>query len=95
MSKAPKIDGFSVEVIPTFRRGSTVWAAWLTEQPTAKAEGGGYDEALKALTARWDEIKAAHRAAGQPIPTPARRRGNKRILDTIRRLGERKTVPIF
>ncbi len=95
MSKAPKIDGFTIEALPSFRRGSTVWAAWLTEQPTVRAEGIGYDEALKALATRWEEIKAAHRAAGQPIPMPARRRGNKRILDTIRRLGERKTEPIY
>jgi hypothetical protein len=95
MKKALRIDGFAVEIFPTVRRGCTSWTAWLQEYPSARAEAGGYDEALKALAARWDEIKAAHRTAGQPIPTPARRRGNKRILDTIRRLGERKTSPIF
>jgi len=95
MSKAPRIDGFTIEALPSFRRGSTVWTAWFTEQPTVRAQGGGYDEALTALATRWQEIKAAHRAAGQPIPTPARRRGNKRILDTIRRLEELKTSPIY
>jgi len=95
MKKALRIDGFTVEIFPTVRRGCTSWTAWLQEQPSARAEAGGYEDALAALRTKWDEIKAAYRDANLPVPTPARRRGNKRILDTIRKLGEREGATIF
>jgi len=95
MKKALRIDGFAVEIFPSVRRGSTSWTAWLQEHPGARAEAAGYEEAITALQAKWDEIKAAYREANLPVPTPPRRRGNKRVLDKIRMLGERKGTAIF
>lgn len=95
MKQARKIDGFAVEVLPAFRSGRTIWTAWLGDLPSVRAYGSGYDDAVSQLAARWAEVKAAYRASDQPIPTPVRRRGNKRILDAINRLGKRVSTPIF
>lgn len=90
MKRALKIDGFAVEVIPSTRRGAIWWTAWLMERPDAKVEARGHAEAITALQTRWNEIKAVYREANLPVPKPPRRRGNKRVLDQIRALGERK-----
>ncbi|HEX7643023.1 MAG TPA: hypothetical protein VF472_12525 [Burkholderiaceae bacterium] len=95
MKQTRKINGFAVEILPAFRSGRTIWTAWFGDLPTVRAHGSGYDDAVSKLSARWAEVKAAYRASGQPIPTPVRRRGNKRILDAINRLGKRVSTPIF
>lgn len=90
MKKALKIDGFTIEIFLSVRRGSTYWTAWLQDHPCARAEAVGYVEVITALQTSWEHIKAAYRDANLPVPRPARRRGNKRILDKIRALSERK-----
>lgn len=90
MKKSQRIDGFAVEIYPSAHADRVSWVAYLDEQPMVRVVAASYDEALKALSARWEETQAAYRDAGLSVPAPPRRRGSKRILDTIRRLGERK-----
>jgi predicted RNase H-like HicB family nuclease len=90
MKNNKRIDGFTVEIYPSAHAGRVSWVAYLDEQPTVRVVAASYDDALKALSAKWEETKAAYRSAGLSVPMPTRLRGNKRILDTIRQLGERK-----
>jgi hypothetical protein len=95
MKRTQKIGSFHVEIYPSTRSGKVLWTAYLPEQPNARAEANTYDAALYALSGQWIALEAAYLAAGQPVPTRKRRRGNKRILDTIDWLAKQEITPIF
>jgi predicted RNase H-like HicB family nuclease len=95
MRKTEKIAGFTVEAFPHVNGTQVEWSIQFSDLPSVRAVGASLPEARQALTIKWQKTAEAFKAAGLPVPTPKRPRGNKRILDTIRRLGERKTNPIF
>ena len=95
MKKTGKIAGFTVEAFPHVNGTQVEWSIQFSDLPYVRAVGASLPEARQALTIKWQNTTDAFKAAGLPVPTPKRPRGNKRILDTIRRLGVRRTNPIF
>jgi predicted RNase H-like HicB family nuclease len=95
MRKTQKIGGFAVEALPYTRGNQTEWSVWLADLPHVRESAVTLSEARKALTERWEKMVAAYRAAGESVPRPIRRRGNRRILDTIQELGERRGSSVF
>lgn len=95
MRKTQKIGGFAVEAVPYVRGNRTEWCAWLIDLPHVREFASSPDVARKALAERWEKMVAAFRVAGEPMPRPIRRRGNKRILDVLQALSKRRVTPIF
>lgn len=95
MRKSEKIVGFTIEAFPHVTGTQIEWSIQFSDLPSVRAVGASLPEARQALTIKWQKTAEAFKAAGLLVPTPKRPRGNKRILDTIRRLGERETNPIF
>lgn len=87
MRKSQKIGGFAVEAMPVGSGHQIEWSVWLSDLPYVRASAPSLADAKKALKERWEKLVAAHRSAGEPVPRPIRRRGNRRILDTINKLG--------
>ena len=90
MKKVTRMDGFAIEVFPSMRPGVVHWCARLAEHPSVHAGAENHEDAIKALAVQWEATKMAYRNSGLPVPTPQRRRGNKRILDTIHRLSKQE-----
>lgn len=95
MRTSQKIGGFTVEAFSLVDGSRVQWSVRLSDLPYVRAVGPSLPGARQALADQWKKTADAFRAAGQPVPTPKRSRGNKRILDTIRTLGESKSEPIF
>ncbi len=95
MRKTEKIGGFTVEAFPHVDGKQVQWMVQLSDLPHVWSVADSLPEARKALVIKWQLTADAFKAAGLPVPISKRPRGNKRILDTIRRLGERKSEPIF
>lgn len=95
MRKTEKIGGFTVEAFPHVDGEHVQWTIRFIDLPHVWSAGVSLPEAKQALAIKWQRTADAFKAAGLPVPTPKRPRGNKRVLDTIRRLGERKWDPIF
>lgn len=89
MRNSTKIGGFEVEAIPVGAGQRMKWCVWLIELPYVRASAKDLTEAKKQLEVRWQEVVHAYCAAGEPIPRPTRRRGNKRMLDLLRKLDNR------
>lgn len=87
MRKTQKIDGFTVEAIPAISGDQVEWTTWLSDLPYVRVTSSDLADARRKLELRWQQVAQAFRAAGEPVPRPIRRRGNRRILDTIKRLG--------
>lgn len=95
MRKPEKIAGFAVEAFPHVKATQVEWVVQFRDLPSVRAVGASLPEARERLAIKWKKTAEAFKAAGLPVPKPSRPRGNKRILDTIRRLGERKMNHIF
>lgn len=95
MRKPEKIAGFTVEAFPHVKATQVEWLVQFRDLPSVRATGASLPEARERLAIKWQKTAEAFKAAGLPVPKPSRPRGNKRILDTLRKLGERKTNPIF
>ena len=95
MRKIKKIGGFAVEAMPVGSGHQIEWSVWLADLPYVRASAPDLAEAKKALEERWNQHVAAYRSAGEPVPHPVRRRGNRRILDTLRQLGSKRDCAIF
>jgi predicted RNase H-like HicB family nuclease len=95
MRNPEKVGGFTVEAFPHVDGEQVQWMVRFIDLPHVWSAGGSLTEARRTLAIKWQRTADAFKAAGLPVPTPKRPRGNKRILDTIRRLGERKSEPIF
>lgn len=89
VKKAKRIDGFSVEILESVR-GAQVWfLARIVDPPIASAKATSREEAYAALELKWESVKTAYRQSNLPIPRPPRSRGNKRIVDSLRKLASR------
>lgn len=95
MRKNQKIGGFMVESMPVDSGSQIEWSVWLSDLPYVRASASGLADARKVLEERWKQLVAAHHAAGEKVPRPIRRRGNRRILDTLNRLEARRSGNIF
>ncbi|MEG3060220.1 MAG: hypothetical protein RR857_04795 [Comamonas sp.] len=95
MRKSKKIGGFAVDAMPVGSGHQIEWSVWLSDLPYVRASAPDLADAKKALEERWKQIAAAYRSAGEPVPRPIRRRGNRRILDTINKLGRPLGGQIF
>jgi predicted RNase H-like HicB family nuclease len=95
MRKTEKIGGFAVEAYPHVIGAQVEWVIQFRDLPSVRAVGASLPEARERLSITWNKTAEAYKAAGLPVPKPIRLRGNKRILDTIRRLGETRWEPIF
>lgn len=95
MRKPEKIAGFTVEAFPHVKATQIEWVIQFRDLPSVRAVGATLPEARERLAIKWQKTAEAFKAAGVPVPKPSRPRGNKRILDTIRRLADRKSEPIF
>jgi predicted RNase H-like HicB family nuclease len=95
MRKTEKIAGFAVEAFPHVKATQVEWVVQFRDLPSVRATGASLPEARERLAIKWKKTAEAFKVAGLPVPKPIRPRGNKRILDTIRRLAERKWNPIF
>ena len=95
MRKTEKIAGFTVEAFPHVKGSQIEWAICFRDLPSVRAAGASLPEARERLAIKWQKTAEAFKSAGLPVPKPIRPRGNKRTLDTIRRLAERKWKPIF
>lgn len=95
MRKSQKIGGFSVEAMPVGSGSQIEWAVWLSDLPYVRASAPSLADAKKALEERWKQLVTAYRSAGESVPRPIRRRGNRRILDTLRKLGARRGSSVF
>ena len=95
MRKSQKIGGFSVEAMPVGSGSQIEWSVWLSDLPYVRVSAPSLADAKKALDERWKQLVAAYRSAGEPVPRPIRRRGNRRILDTINKIGSLRCGQIF
>lgn len=95
MRKSQKIGGFSVEAMPVGSGSQIECSVWLSDLPYVRASAPSLADAKKALEERWKQLVAAYRSAGEPVPRPIRRRGNRRILDTLRKLSARRGSSVF
>ena len=95
MKKAEKIAGFAVETFPHMKSTQLEWVVQFRDLPNVRATGASLPEARERLAIKWEKTAEAFKAAGFAAPKPIRPRGNKRILDTIRRLAERPWTPLF
>lgn len=95
MRKPEKIAGFTVEAFPHVKATQVEWVIQFRDLPSVRAVGASLPEAKERLAIKWEKTAEAFRAAGVPVPKPSRPRGNKRVLDAIRRLVDRKAKPIF
>ena len=95
MKISEKIAGFNVEVFPHVKGTEVEWCIQFCDLPNVRATGASLSEARERLAIKWEKTAEAFKAAGLAVPKPIRPRGNKRILDTIRRLAERPWTPIF
>jgi len=95
MRKIQKIGGFAVEAMPVGSSHRIEWSVWLTDLPYVRASAPDLADAKKALEERWKQLVAAHHSAGEPVPRPIRRRGNRQILNTLRKLGARRGSSVF
>ena len=95
MRKPEKIAGFAVEAFPHVKSTQVEWVVQFRDLPNVRATGASLPEARERLAIKWEKTAEAFKAAGIAVPKPIRPRGNKRILDTIRRLAERPLTPIF
>lgn len=93
LKKAKRIDGFPVEILEHIRGGRVLFTARIVDPPIAKASGASCEEAYSALVRRLEEVKNAYRNSNVPMPRPPRSRGNRRILDTLRKLSNRAFPP--
>ena len=95
MRKSQKIGGFAVEAMLVGSGSQIEWSVWLSDLPYVRASAPSLADAKMALEERWKQLVAAYRSAGEPVPHPIRRRGNRRILDTLRKLGARRGSSVF
>lgn len=95
MRKSQKIGGFAVESMSVGSGHQIEWSVWLSDLPYVRASAPSLADAKKALEERWKHLVAAYRSAGEPVPRPIRRRGNRQILDTLRKLGARRGSSVF
>lgn len=89
MKKAKRIGGFSVEILESVRHGRVWFTARIADPYISGPPCVSSEEAHSALALKWESVKAAYRNSNLPIPKPPRSRGNKRMLDTLRRLSSR------
>jgi len=89
-----KCGGFLVEVRPVQHGQEAAWRAWLLERPEVSATAATPSEARALLGEKWKQIAATYRAAGEPVPKPPRR-DHRRILATIRKLGQQDIEPYW
>lgn len=95
MRKSQKIGGFAVEAMPVGSGHQIEWSVWLSDLPYVRASAPELADAKRVLVERWKQLVAAYRSAGEPVPRPVRRRGNRRILDTLRKLGSKRDSAMF
>ena len=95
MRKSQKVGGFAVEAMPVGSGHQIEWSVWLSDLPYVRASAPDLADAKKALEERWKQLVAAYRSAGEPVQRPVRRRGNRRILDTLCKLGTRRGSSVF
>lgn len=89
MKRAKRIDGFNVEVLEVVRDGQVWFIARIVDPPFASAKATSREEAYSALKLKWDSVKTAYLQSHLPVPRPPRSRGNKRIIESLRKLGSR------
>lgn len=89
MKKAKNIGGFRVEILESVRDGRVWFTARIVDPYISSTPCTSSEAAYSALTLKWEDVKAAYRNSNLPIPKPPRSRGNKRMLDTLRRLASR------
>jgi predicted RNase H-like HicB family nuclease len=95
MRKTEKIDGFKVDAFPNVKGSKVEWVMQFRDLPFVRATGASVLEAKERLIIKWQKTAEAFKTEGLPVPEPIRPRGNKRTLDTIRRLAGKKWNPIF
>lgn len=86
MKKAQRIGGFSVEILESVRDARVWFSARIIDPYIPGPACASSEEAHTALALKWESFKAAYRNSNLPIPKPPRSRGNKRMLDTLRKL---------
>lgn len=89
MKKAKRIGGFGVEILESVRDGRVWFSARIIDPYISGPSCASSDEAYAALVLKWESVKTAYRNSNLPIPKPPRSRGNKRMLDTLRKLASR------
>lgn len=87
MRKTKRIGGFEVEYLESVRDGRVWFTARIIDPYICGTRSTTSEEAFSSLTEKWEAVKAAYRNSNLPIPKPPRSRGNKRMLDTLRKLG--------
>lgn len=86
MKKTKRIEGFEVEYLESVRDGRVWFTARIADPYICGIRSKTSDEAFSSLVEKWEAVKAAYLKSNLPIPKPPRSRGNKRILDTLRKL---------
>jgi hypothetical protein len=89
MKKAKRIGGFGVEILESVRDGRVWFSARIIDPYISGPFCASSEEAYAALVLKWESVKTAYRNSNLPIPKPPRSRGNKRMLDTLRKLASR------
>jgi hypothetical protein len=87
MKRAKKIGGFCVKYVESVRNGRVWFTARIVDPYICGARSMTPDEALSSLAEKWEAAKAGYLKSNLAVPTPPRSRGNKRIIDTLRKLG--------
>ena len=95
MKDSAKFGGFKIDAFPVVFNDRVQWLATLVGMPSVHGKGASLEEAKLDLSNQWDKVAEAFRAAGEPVPKPPRPRGNRRALDMLRKLGARKSFPIY
>jgi predicted RNase H-like HicB family nuclease len=95
MQKVEKVAGFVIEIFPNVKSLQIEWVIYFRDLPFVRATGASLQEARERLAIKWQKTEEAFRDAGLPVPKPSRPRGNRRTLDMIRRLAERKCGSVF
>ena len=89
MKRAKRIDGFCIEYLESVRDGRVWFTARIVDPHICGAASATSEKAFSSLELKWEEVKAAYRNSNLPVPKPPRSRGNKRMLDTLRKLASR------
>jgi hypothetical protein len=89
MKKAKRIGGFGVEILESVRDGRVWFSARIIDPYISGPSCAPSEEAYAALALKWESVKTAYRNSNLPIPKPPRSRGNKRMLEMLRKLASR------
>lgn len=87
MKKSSRIGGFGVEYLKSVHNGRVWFTARIVDPYICGARSATPEEALSSLAEKWEVLKIAHLKSNLPIPKTRDSSSNKRILDTLRKLG--------